>query len=229
MLFHQLVGRVMRTTIGGNNREWGRVVLPRTAGHVQFAATLESEIPKNIRREICLECGEVPCVCIKNPPPVCPVCNQSPCVCRRESRIAGVIVDEARLEGGSISAENVNEHWCQQGKVVLEKLNRPGDEVFAGLLLQTGADLNVTCAGSTSAGIALEATRDQELAQLNAAIVMYGRKSNTATEDAVRNVYRGLGVDNANDLKSFTVHDIRTARKRVNDMTAQEIRQRFSV
>lgn len=232
MLFHQLVGRVMRTTIGGNNREWGRVVLPRTADHVRFAATLESEIPKEIRREVCLECGEVPCVCIKippPPPPVCPVCHQSPCVCRRDSRIAGVIVDDARLEGGSISAENVNEHWCQQGKTVLEKLNRPGDEVFAGLLLKTGADLNVTCAGSTSAGIASEATRDQELAQLNAAIVTYGRKSNMATEDAVRNVYRGLGVDTPHDIESFTVHDIRTARKRVNNMIAQEIRQRFSI
>ena len=236
MLFHQLAGRVMRTTIGGNNKEWGRVVLPRTADHVSFAATLESEIPRAIRRSACPACGEVPCVCTKiedchycfQNPCVCPCrrCGQSPCVC--PSRVAGVIVDEARLEGGSIAAENVNEHWCQQGRAVLGNLNRHGDEVFAGLLLQTGARLNVNQAGNVAAGVASDATRDQELAQLNAAIVMYGRKASMATEDAVKAVYRVLGIDTAHDLAGFSVHDIRLARSRVNELTANEIRRVFS-
>jgi len=229
MLFHQLVGRVMRTTIGGNNREWGRVVLPRTADHVRFAATLESEIPKSIRREVCPDCNEVPCICPPPPPPgVCPHCGCSPCVCPPRQRVAGVIVDDARLEGGSIAAEDVNEHWCQQGRAVLENLSRHGDEVFAGLLLQTGAKLNVGQSGSVGAGVALSATRDQELAQLNAAIVMYSRKSNMATEDAVKSVYRVLGIDTAHDLAGFSVHDIRASREIVNELTANEIRRAFS-
>lgn len=236
-LFHQLVGRVMRTTIGGNNREWGRVVLPRTETHLQFAATLESEIPREIRRERCDQCGEVPCVCPKvrkwcqicghSPCQcLCPGCGRSPCVCH--GRIAGVIVEDARLEGGSIAADSVTETWCQQGRLVLDSLNRPGDEVFAGLLLQTGAKLNVSHPGSIQAGVAAEASRDQELAQLNAAIVAFGRRARMATEDAAKTVYRVLGVDTAHDLAGFTVGDIRTARSRVNDLIAAEIRRRFS-
>ena len=37
-----------------------------------------------IEPEACKQCGQTPCVCIKDPPPRCYVCGQSPCVCPRE-------------------------------------------------------------------------------------------------------------------------------------------------
>jgi type I restriction enzyme, R subunit len=34
----------------------------------------------------CPECGQHPCICIKEPPPPCPVCGNSPCVCENGPR-----------------------------------------------------------------------------------------------------------------------------------------------
>ena len=37
--------------------------------------------------EPCPVCGQRPCVCIKDPPPPCPVCGESPCVCNKKVKI----------------------------------------------------------------------------------------------------------------------------------------------
>jgi len=42
----------------------------------------EKEPPK-----LCPECGESPCICIKDPPPPCDKCGQSPCACSKKVKI----------------------------------------------------------------------------------------------------------------------------------------------
>ena len=37
-----------------------------------------------IRQEPCKVCGEIPCICIKEPPTPCPICGKSPCICTKE-------------------------------------------------------------------------------------------------------------------------------------------------
>lgn len=48
------------------------------------------EIPCVCKKEPpkpCPECGESPCICIKEPPPPCDKCGQSPCVCPKKVKI----------------------------------------------------------------------------------------------------------------------------------------------
>lgn len=48
------------------------------------------EIPCVCKKEPpkpCPECGESPCICIKEPPPPCEKCGQSPCVCTKKVKI----------------------------------------------------------------------------------------------------------------------------------------------
>ena len=37
-----------------------------------------------IAEESCQQCGQTPCICIKEPPPPCYVCGQLPCICQKE-------------------------------------------------------------------------------------------------------------------------------------------------
>ncbi len=40
--------------------------------------------------EVCLKCGQNPCICEAKPPRVCSVCGQSPCVCKKPPKICPV-------------------------------------------------------------------------------------------------------------------------------------------
>lgn len=48
------------------------------------------EIPCVCKKEppkLCPECGESPCICVKEPPPPCDKCGQSPCICPKKVKI----------------------------------------------------------------------------------------------------------------------------------------------
>ena len=48
------------------------------------------EIPCVCKKEppkLCPECGESPCICVKEPPPPCDKCGQSPCICPEKVKI----------------------------------------------------------------------------------------------------------------------------------------------
>lgn len=202
-LMRQIAGRVMRTTVGGSDDEWGRIVLPRTSSHVEYAEKLEDAVRRGVVDRPAVEEKRLP--------------DQQ----QQAPRVVAAFVDDASLAGGAAEGLQVPEQWIGWGRKVLEQRRRPGDEVRLGLYLGTAKEMNVY--GTTDVMVR-PASRDQLVVNLNSEIRSFAKHARMAFEDAEMAVRHKLGIARPSDLDTFNTEDLLRARAAVRSMTIDAIR-----
>jgi superfamily II DNA or RNA helicase len=209
-LFRQLVGRVMRTTTGGSDDEHGRIVLPRTSFHVEFAQAIEDAVRKGT---IDRPAANLP------PQDACQLQQGNP-------RVVEAFIDDACLQGGAAEGCQVPEQWIGWGKRVLEQRRRSGDEVRLGLYLATAKEMNVY---GNSEVLQRAASRSQMLLNLEAEMRSFAKHMNMPSEDSDRILLHKLGIARMADFEAFTTDDLSRARSVVRSMTVDAIRKEVAV
>jgi len=210
MLFHQLVGRVMRTTLRGSDDEWGRIVLPRTSLHLEYAESLEDAVRRGISER--------------------PVQGASQVTTQHADaagpRVIEAFADEAGLQGGATEGCQVPEQWVHWGRAVLRQRRRTGDEVRLGLYLGTAKEMNVY---GGSADSRHSASRTQLMIHLQTEMRAFAKHINMAKEDSDVLVFQKLGMNRWSDIETFTDDDLCSARSVVRQMTVDAIRKAVAV
>jgi superfamily II DNA or RNA helicase len=209
-LFKQLAGRVMRTTTGGSDDEWGRIILPRTSFHVEYAEKIEDEVRR----------GTV------DRPPAEERPNEPTSTALGSPRVVEAFIDDACLQGGITEGCQVPEQWIGWGKRVLEQRRRSGDEVRLGLYLGTAKEMNVY---GNSDVLQRSASRSQMLLNLESEMRSFAKHINMASEDSDRLVFEKLGIGRLSDFDTFNAEDLTRARSVVRQMTIDVIRKAVSV
>jgi len=209
-LFRQLVGRVMRTTVGGSDDEWGRIVLPRTSSHIEYTESLEDAVRRGI--DVRLP-PNGPGPVLPPPPPGQP-------------RVIEAFVDDACLLGGATEGSQVPEHHIEYGRKVLAYTKRAGDEVRLGYHIGLAKELNVFGA---SDALQRCASREQLVLNLRAEMRSFAKHMRLASEDSDRLVYQKLGITRSSDFDLFTTDDLTKARSIVRSMTIDALRASVAV
>lgn len=212
MLFNQLVGRVMRTTTGGREEEIGRVILPRTTAHLEFARELESTIPPEVRIRSCSTCNETPCICDRKPFDTT-VRYDDP-----EPRIVAAVFHDATLDGGNIREQEVEEFWCQEGAFVLATQGRKGCEVRLGMDLKCWNEIRIQGRSKEQMAAADAARHRSEVAKIWGSVELLARHANRPVEDVRRDVLRLAGVASDLELNNLPATDLQVLRERVNEL-----------
>jgi superfamily II DNA or RNA helicase len=208
-LMRQIAGRIMRTTVGGSDDEWGRIVLPRTSAHVEYAEALEDAVRRGV---------------IDRPASSKEENSQhqhDPC-----PRVVAAFVDEAGLLGGASEGCQVPQQWIEWGRKVLQQRRRPGDEVRLGLYLGTAKEMNVYGASEV---LRTTASRQQMALNLDAEVRSFAKHMRLPVEDAEIIVRQKLGISRMSELDAFTSEDLARARSAVRDMTIDAIRNPAAV
>jgi superfamily II DNA or RNA helicase len=208
-LLRQLAGRVMRTTTGGSDDEWGRIILPRTSYHVEFAEAIEDAVRRGT-----FDRPKPP-----PPPPPPPPPSGMP-------RVVEAFIDDGCLQGGVTEGCQVPEQWIGWGQRVLEQRRRSGDEVRLGLYLGTAKEMNVY---GNSEILQRSASRSQMLLNLESEMRSFAKHMNMPSEDSDRIVLHKLGIGRMADLDTFTTDDLSRARSVVRSMTVDAIRKAVTV
>jgi superfamily II DNA or RNA helicase len=209
-LFKQLVGRVMRTTTGGSDDEWGRIILPKTSFHVEFAEKIEDAVAKGTADR-----------------PVAPALAEPQSQANPGApRVVEAFVDDACLQGGVTEGCQVLEQWIGWGKKVLEQRRRSGDEVRLGLYLATAKEMNVY---GNSEVLRRSVSRSQMILNLEAEMRSFAKHSNLPSEDADLIVLRKLGISRTSEFDMFSTDDLSRARAVVRSMTVDVIRDATAV
>jgi hypothetical protein len=199
----------MRTTVGGSDDEWGRIVLPRTSAHVEYAESLEDAVRRGVldrpadKRESNQAQQEDP----------------SP-------RVIAAFVDDAGLLGGASEGCQVPQQWIEWGRKVLTQRRRPGDEVRLGLYLGTAKEMNVYGASEV---LRSNASREQMVLNLESEVRSFAKHMRLPVEDAEIIVRQKLGISRMSELDSFTSDDLLKARSAVREMTIEVLRTSVSV
>lgn len=212
MMFNQLVGRVMRTTTGGREEEIGRVILPRTTTHLEFARELESTIPAEVRIKTCATCKETPCICDRKPFDTA-VRYDEP-----EHRVVAAVFHDATLDGGNIREQDVEEFWCQEGAFVLATQGRTGCEVRLGMDLKCWNQIRIQGRSKEQIAAADASRHRSEVAKLWGAVELLARHSNRPVEDLRPNVLRLAGVSSEQEMNELPCTDLQIVRERVNQL-----------
>lgn len=209
MLFNQLVGRVMRTTLKGSNEEWGRIVLPRTSCHLEFAESIEVAVRKGV---------------LDRPQNASPPKTQN--VEPASPRVIEAFADDAGLQGGATRGCQVPEHCIGWARAVLQATRTTDDEVRLGRYLQTAKEMNVY---GVSDILRHEVSRSQLLIHLQTEMRSFAKHIHMASEDADVLVFQKLGISRWSDLETFTDDDIASSRSVVRKMTLEAIRKAVAV
>lgn len=209
MLFNQLVGRVMRTTLKGSNEEWGRIVLPRTSHHLEFAESIQDAVRKGIQERV---------------PGTAPPPRQE--TERPTARVVEAFADDAGLQGGATRGCQVPEHCIDWARAVLKATRSVDDEVRLGRHLQVAKEMNVYGASHV---IRHEVSRSQLLIHLQTEMRSFARHMHLPSEDSDVLVFQKLGISRWSDLDTFTDDDISSARAVVRKMTVDAIRKTVAV
>lgn len=209
-LMRQIAGRVMRTTVRGSDEEFGRIFLPRTSAHVEFAESLEDAVRRGV---------------VDRPAWVGPVLPQETAGAL-QPRVIDAFVDDACLHGGVTDGCQVPEQWIGWGRRVKDQLRVPWDEVRLGLCLGTGKEMNVY---GSSEVLQRSASRQQMVLNLEAEIRSFAKHMRMAIEDAQGVVSQKLGIARMSELESFSSDDLSRARSAVRSMTIEAIRKAVAV
>lgn len=203
-LMKQLAGRVMRTTVGGSDDEWGRIVLPRTSNHVEYSEALEDAVRRGTMDR----------------PPSTREAAQSAEV-DQAPKVVAAFVDDACLSGGATEGVQVPEQWIKWGRDVLSHRRRAGDEVRLGLYLGTAKEINVYGASEVMRS---PASRQQLVLNLESEIRSFSKHMRIPSEDAEIIVRQKLGIARMSEIDTFTNEDLVRARSSVRSMTIDAIR-----
>ena len=208
-LFRQIAGRIMRTTIGGSDDEWGRIVLPRTLAHVEYAQALEDAVRRGVIDRPASE-KESQADQQNDPAP----------------RVVAAFVDEAGLLGGVSEGCEVPQKWIEWALLVLKQRRRPADEVRLALYLGTAQEMNVF---GSSEGLRTTASREQMVLNLDSEVRTFAKHMRLPVEDAELIVRQKLGISRMSEMDGFTSEDLVKARSAVREMTIEAIRKSVAV
>ena len=92
LVFHQVVGRIMRVRKDKPGKEGqpinedGYAFIPEHPKLYRYVkefrdAQVETDLTEKGPKGPCPKCGQDPCICIKEPPKPCSVCGKHPCIC----------------------------------------------------------------------------------------------------------------------------------------------------
>ena len=227
MLFHQLAGRIMRTTCGGSAAEWGRIVLPRTQDHIEFAETFELANRRVLG--VCDVCGQFkPCECVS----VCSRCGDPlPCDCIKpppppsQPRVIDAFAMPSEAMDGTAEGCTIQEDYISDASYLLGQIGSRADEILYAKILKAAEDANRYTRVSGHAGGGRIVCRDAVLATLTGLRTKYAKHSNMAAEDSDVLIYRRLGVSSAHDLPLMTVEALKAACVAVQEMIIDVIRR----
>jgi hypothetical protein len=222
MLFRQLVGRVMRTTLQGGDTEYGRVILPRTSDHLEFAEAFE-----DARRGVlgvCNQCGKLkPCDCL----PVCGNCGQPrPCECEPPPPPEGERVVEALgtlggSVGGTAESSTVGEDFVTDAKKVAQYRGGRLDEVRLAVYLKTATDLGVFTRTANRSAAENLPSRESVMGSFRGAVSKHAKWARESYEDSERGVVSMLGLGHHSEIDCLTSDELLRAIVTVNEMTAR--------
>lgn len=208
-LMRQLAGRVMRTTVGGSDDEWGRIVLPRTSAHIEYAESLEDAVRRGVVDR-----------------PAAKQEANDPAQHDPSPRVVAAFVDDAGLFGGASEGCQVSQQWIEWGRKVLAQRRRSGDEVRLGLYLGTAKEMNVYGASEV---LRRQPSRQQIVLNLESEIRSFAKHMRMAVEDAEIVVRRKLGISAMSEIETFTNDDLIRARSAIREMTIEAIRTGVAV
>ena len=66
-------------------------------------------------KPVCKDCGQRPCICVKEPEPPCYTCGQSPCICDKRTKVKIKLRDGKEREIQSMVASSF---WSADGKPI---------------------------------------------------------------------------------------------------------------
>ena len=208
-LMRQIAGRVMRTTVGGSDDEWGRIVLPRTSAHIEYAESLEEAVRRGVIER--------------------PVSSKEQHEMQQQDsspRVVAAFVDDAGLLGGASEGCQVPQQWIEWGRKVLQQRRRPGDEVRLGLYLGTAKEMNVY---GDSDVLRRNASREQMVLNFESEVRSFAKHMRLPVEDAEAIVRQKLGISRMSELEGFTSDDLIKARSSIREMTIDAIRKSVAV
>jgi superfamily II DNA or RNA helicase len=225
-LFHQLVGRVMRTTCGGAEWDYGRVVLPATAEHLRFAE--EFEMAKAYSLGTCDECGMLkPCECRK----VCGRCGEPrPCGCPpgEGPESSPRIVDSFGIHAGETIGKSEGETaGADCIEIATNSISHSGmkvDPIRVACVLETAKRLGTIelphCRPQESGP-----DRDNLVAGLLQARRKLAKHSRCSQEDSDRRFLQAIGIDHESEIDTLTRGELAKAIGTCNERTIDAIRK----
>ena len=215
MLFHQLVGRVMRTTCNGADYEYGRIILPRTHEHVQFARTFENANDQVLGT--CQRCGQIrPCRCIPLERPPVPGETNGP-------RVVEAFSIGAEVDGGTAEGETVTQAVVETVEQGLQHIGSNQDAIRVATVLSACQDLNLLELSASQ--------RPPEIPQrANLELTLMGRRKKLAIhmrqpqEDTDRLFFSRVGIHHESEIHTMTRQQLRASCEVLQEMVLDAIR-----
>ena len=213
MLFHQLVGRVMRTTCNGADYEYGRIILPRTHEHVRFARTFENANDHVLGT--CQRCGQIrPCQCV-------PVMGGDGGD-TNGPRVVEAFSIGAEVDGGTAEGETVGQAVVETVEKGLQHIGSNQDAIRVATVLSACQDLNLLELSASQ--------RPPEIPQrANLELTLMGRRKKLAIhmrqpqEDTDRLFFSRVGIHHESDIHTMTRQQLLTSCEVLQEMVLDAI------